>query len=293
MSTFKTLYGLSSVSAYTGHKLTHKTGYEIESKEKIGIEVEVENIRAVNHLNKVWQSKNDGSLRNNGIEFVSRPIYACDAPAVLHDLMVESLGADYCFSPRTSVHIHLDMQEQEGEDAINLLMLYTMFERLFYKFVGRGRIKNIYCVPLTETQLIQNTVVQGLRPDRWSKYTGLNLKTLESYGTIEFRHMHGTPDVRKLCVWIDLITKLKGYALKKGTKELRQMVSAIDDDFDFRALLTEIFGSTADFLKYDSFEDVRVSYPIAKQLLARPVNTLSGFINNYSAKSPYYLSRSK
>lgn len=265
------------------------SGYKIDSNEIIGIEVEVENINGVGRIRSMWQSKHDNSLRNNGVEFVSLPIRASDAPAALYSLMTETLGKDACFSPRTSVHVHLNFTDNEPEDVFNMVMLYAVFERLFYKMVGRQRIKNIYCVPLTETNLIPLMALRGAKPDFWHKYAGLNLKPLADYGTVEFRHMHGTADVQKLCVWIDLITKLKAYCLKQGSSHLRPLIASMDDNFDFEKLLREIFGSTADYLKYTALDDVRFTYPVAKILVTKTGTTQLTLAREVSADSEYFM----
>jgi hypothetical protein len=194
---------------------------------------------------------------------------ASDTPGALYSLMTETLQESCCFSPRTSVHIHLDCTTISHETVIDMVLLYSVFERLWYKYVGRQRIKNIYCVPITETSLLRILGNGGLQPNSWQKYAGLNLRPLGEYGTIEFRHMHGTPDIGKLVTWIDLICRLKTYCMKTDTKTIRKMIADMDSNFDFRKLLIDIFGDKADYMKYDSFEDVRFTYQAAKIGLTR------------------------
>lgn len=272
--TIREVFGLHQVQGITVSNPDNTVGYPIASTELIGIEVEVENVTRVNYLHEAWQSKADGSLRNNGIEFITLPSRACDAPILLESLMKRTLNADCCFSPRTSVHVHLNFLDNTNDDLTSFLALYSVYERLFYKFVGRQRIKNIYCVPITETALLSLSARKNTVSIKdWQKYTALNLKPLEQFGTIEFRHMHGTPDVTKLCVWIDLITKLKAYCLEEGSLSIKEKIVAMDESFDFRGLLYEIFGGTADYLKFESVNDVTFTYPQAKMLYCKS-NTL-------------------
>lgn len=268
-------------------KLTNNTGYTINSKSLVGIEVEVENAAHIARVNDIWAIKGDGSLRNGGVEFVTRPILASDAPAALAHLM-DLLKADACFSPRTSVHVHVDYTECQPEDVFNTVLLYSIFERVLYRFCGKQRIKNIFCVPITETNLLMHYAAQGLKPGRWCKYTGLNIKTLENYGTIEYRHMAGTPDVQKLCLWIDMITHLKEYCLKEGTKSIRAQVAGLHDDSDFTTLLKTVFGPAADALKFEDNKEVLSSYKVAKQLLSKPTTTISLIQREHSGASPIY-----
>lgn len=267
-----------------------RSNHNIPSNQLIGIEVEVENVIGTQlPRNTVWHAVADGSLRNDGMEFVSLPIKASSAPAALEQLLSDVLNQACHFSPRTSVHVHLNVQDMEVSQAIDLVMLYAVFEKLFYKFAGRGRIRNIYCVPITETKLLTRLVEKGLG-EEWSKYTGLNLTPIRgtgrgsddrregAYGTVEFRQMHGTFSVEKLCQWIDLITSLKEYILKSSTKDFRAMMHSMDDSFDFNKLLNEVFGEKAQWLKYDGFGDVRHTYMAAKSamLSSRTITRIMG-----------------
>lgn len=286
MSTIRETYGLDAVVA---HKITGMssitTPYVCKSQELIGIEVEVENIRDLTtNPNKVWVIDEDGSLRNNGREFITKPIPASSAPVALEYLMNNYLNKKCCFSPRTSVHIHLNMQDFTQDQVKDYILLYSIFEKLFYKFTGRGRMKNIYCVPLIDTDLLVRLGERRIL-DGWSKYTGLNVLPLQNYGTIEFRHMHGTSDVGKLTMWINLITSLKEYVRATPTASIRSDISNMDDDYAYEELLKNIFGEAAAGLKYEGLVDV--SYLPAKQALASS-KSLVNVRNAAQPKSDFY-----
>jgi hypothetical protein len=273
MTTIRERYGLAEVTA---HRVTGLASvvcpHVIKSPELIGIEVEIENVVELpGNPNKAWQIIEDGSLRNNGREFITKPVAASNAPVLLEYLMNGYLAKNCCFSPRTSVHVHLNMQDFTTPQVIDFVMLYSLFEKLFYKFCGRGRVKNIYCVPLIDTDLLANLGEKNLEHAGWSKYTGLNLLPLQQYGTVEFRHMHGTRDVGKLCVWINLITKLKEYVRAHSTKDIRNDVINMTDDYAFGELLYNIFGEYTEVFKFEGLNEV--TYLPAKQALSVRHNT--------------------
>ena len=259
MTTIREIYGLGDVQPYKYTGLSTITSpYVVKSNELIGIEVEIENVG--NDLNgnpnKVWQVVDDGSLRNAGREFVTKPILAASSPVLLDYLFNIYLPKQCCFSPRTSVHVHLNMLDFTTNQVADVILLYALFERLFYKFTGRGRAKNIYCVPLVETNLLVGLCGRDLRETGWSKYTGLNILCLSNYGTIEFRHMHGTSDVEKLSIWINLITALKEFVRSTNSKDIRTSIIQMDDDFDYLALMTRIFGEYTKYLKYEHLSEI-------------------------------------
>jgi hypothetical protein len=165
MATICEKYGQNRVGAYPPNKaiVERKTQSVVESSELIGIEVEVE--AAANRgisLNRVWSTKEDNSLRNGGCEFVSQPIMARHAPAALEHLMNDYLDMNICcFSPRTSVHIHLNMQDMTPDQCVDYIMLYSIFEKQLYKFVGKNRRKNVFCVPLADTTMLMSLAEYG------------------------------------------------------------------------------------------------------------------------------------
>lgn len=230
---------------------------EIANDEMVGIEVEIENADGGRmELNAAWQVTDDGSLRNGGREFITRPVKARDTPILLTHLFRQYLNTENCcFSPRTSVHVHLNVQDFEYDQLFSFVSLYSMFEKYLFQFVGRGRKNNIYCVPISESSLITNLIEKNPGRD-WSKYTSLNLLPVATQGTVEFRHMHGTADVQKLCQWIGMITRLKSYVKSQNTKELRVLISSLSDKTDIFSLAAAVFGEYADLLKLDNDFDV-------------------------------------
>lgn len=255
-------YELNEVEPASCQYFVNKPNGEekVGSDRVIGIEVEVENHQLLrNPESGVWHMDNDGSLRNNGVEWISLPIPARWAPHALYELLITDLSQECCFSPRTSIHVHVNAQDLQPEQVIDATLLYAVVEPLLYRFTGRGRDKNIYCVPLYDTDLMNYISSRGLdvAMERWSKYTGLNLLPLREHGTMEFRHMHGTFDHQKISVWIRLLTKIIDYAAAGRTKEVRRTVLSMDRHFDYFSLFQEIFGDDLMYLKFTGYADVR------------------------------------
>lgn len=291
MATIVEEYGLRPVSPaiVAGLSKHQADGMVVSSRELIGIEVEVENYTPkLGTLNRVWNVTTDGSLRNNGAEVISKPIEAIHAPMMLNYLFNEFLdNKQCCFGPRTSIHVHLNVQDLTRAQALDFILVYAIYERLFYKFAGRGRQKNVYCVPLSDSDLLVNLADQGeTRGGNWSKYTGLNTLPIREYGTIEFRHMHGTINVHKLTTWINLICKLKEYIKRTSTKTVRSMVAEMYDGFDFGAHLADIFGEYANAFRYEGPQEL--NYIQVKQALTSRASVVSNFHRNLKTDSSFF-----
>jgi len=175
-----------------------------------GIECEIESIRDYD-LGGEWETKPDGSLRNNGLEFISKPltlIHTVRAFKELHE-DISFRNSDEKFSPRTSIHVHVNCKNLDQAHVKRVVLLYALFEELFFLQVDPSRRDNIHCVALSDTHL-PTRYGQSVRDlaVTWSKYTALNLKPLTSLGTIEFRHSDGHDDVNRLEHWLKSIDGL-------------------------------------------------------------------------------------
>ena len=160
----------------------------------------------------------DGSLRNNGFEFLLPPSNSEDLIYLFEKFHHQLEVGENAFSFRTSTHVHVNMMFQTQEQCKSLLFLYSIFEPLAFSFVGSDRKSNIHCVPLNSTHMpsLYKRNLVDLR-ERWSKYTALNLIPLAELGTMEFRHLGGTGDVERFAAWIHFLERLWKEAMALGT----------------------------------------------------------------------------
>lgn len=236
----------------TAFEKTHtvKTPYKWTTMEgMIGIEIEVENITNPVPLAAYWDHKADGSLRNNGAEFVSVPLHIKQIQLALEHLF-DALNASNNpdFSNRTSVHIHVNCRDLTQDQLYNFILLYAIFEKHFYQIAGTRRMNSIFCVPLFRTNQLHKieTVVYDLNPD-WHKYCGLNLLPLyansvtQGYGTIEFRHLYGTNNILEILNWINDILCLRQAAIKMTTDDLLANIKNMNTTSSYMELYYQVF----------------------------------------------------
>lgn len=204
-----------------------------------GIELEIEDVREpffYSHNRSAWSTKQDASLRNGGIEFVSKPTQLDKLYLdILEFFNKNPFNGPLNYSDRTSIHVHTNVQDFTMEQLKNLVVLYSLTESILFDFVGNHRSEGIYCVPLNQTLIAQNlndtlsNISVGYRR-AWEKYLAFNLLPILTYGTVEFRHMHGTNDVQKIGNWLKLVSNLVGLAQVSNYSEV---VTAIkENNFD-------------------------------------------------------------
>lgn len=167
----------------------------------------------------------DGSLRNNGIEFITKPV-TYQRAIKLFDILHEGLTTGpNPYTPRTSIHVHVNMANMTMGQLKHLLLTYALLEPVFFEVAGETRKHNIHCVPLSFTFLpsIYNKPIQDI-VKAWSKYSAFNLMPVKTQGTVEFRHLYGTGDKVVYQKWLTLIKELWDFVYNNDETELRTML---------------------------------------------------------------------
>lgn len=266
---------------------TKSSGYD----QAIGIEIELEGCKYKQEFQDYsidcgafWGSKQDGSLRNNGVEFVSHLGLLISSADIALDALKKDLDEHLpkCeANVRTGLHIHFNIQGRSLYTLANILTLYALTEPAWFKISG-NRADSIFCVPWflnrkTLGNVLSNlltTVQQGnYRYWKWrnySKYCALNLSTIPIFGTIEFRHHVGTKDPETIMRWIkslyklfklaeetDLITNLLKYRGKRSRAVVFELLNTVFPNHIYDGATREIIEDVQDamFAFYKGFVD--------------------------------------
>jgi len=261
MSTIYQVYGTS--------------GYQLADSLLVGLECEIECLAdwSASKMGPEWGVTEDGSLRNSGREFISKPLpidAAAQAFIRLYSGLVFSDHPEGRFSERTSIHVHVNCQNIEEEHVRNIVLMYALFEEYFFAMVDPHRRENIHCVPLVET-FLPTYYSNPLRRmhERWTahKYTALNIRPLNALGTIEFRHMHGHDDPLLLAQWLGTISNLFSCA----TKRENQITAETINPANVSKWFDEVFKDSPSCMK------LKNALPLmtANQLLDIKLSTMS------------------
>lgn len=221
----------------------------------VGIELEYENVTGIvlhdphNFTVPVlpytprWRAVRDGSLRNNGAEFVSEPIHANTVSSALTELFDGSkLSYKWHTSVRTGLHVHVDVRDFGLDELKSLLIAYCLSEPALFHYVGAEREENIFCVPWYRAPGDAFNILKWFE-DRGgpeslsnylmhlSKYDALNWMPLIKYGTIEFRHACSTKDIQRIEEWVKICVQVVDLALKYDPKSLLSLYLDRPDNF--------------------------------------------------------------
>ena len=196
----------------------------------IGIEIETEgeNIQFVEpNGGFIWTTTKDGSLRgeypSQAAEFVmKRPCLHRYVEKHLDTLIASQKEAKFNFSFRTSVHVHLNVQQLTENQVFNLIYTYYLLEGVMVKYCGAHREANRFCLRLQDADGCYDILrdlfsrgIEGLAGHGQDalRYAGLNLAAIMKYGSVEFRSMRGTLDKATLLPWVNAIYNMRNFAV--------------------------------------------------------------------------------
>lgn len=242
----------------------------------VGLEYEIENVQAARRaegihphhsdvFSALWDIVEDGSLRNRGREFVSKPIKDEHIPAAIASLgaYIEREVSKADPSSRCGIHVHVNANDLTVTQVFGWISLYRIFERQLYKFSGE-RDKNLFCLPtwaydgnimnaLGYLPTKQNSAAISIATNGF-KYSGLNTKPLRDKGTLEFRQMQTVRDYDKIALWVEYLTRIKGAAAEECVDYDSFMVyldklSTLNTSSEYSELMVSVFGERCKFLE--------------------------------------------
>ena len=200
--------------------------YELLGKNKpikgdFGVEIEVEGTDLVEVNDKYWTSVHDGSLRGESFEYVFKtPLIQKDADKALESLKEDLKDSILKFSFRTSVHIHVNVQELEYKQLLNMIYTYLLIEEPLMTFCGKERKGNRFCLRLQDAEGILDTLIPMFRVMDYIgdiredaiRYSAINLAALQKFGSLEFRAMQGNLDVKRISTWTQALFNLREFS---------------------------------------------------------------------------------
>lgn len=234
-----------------------------------GMEVEVEGANLPQEIPYYWGITKDGSLRGESAEYVFKKSYSFEGTLKAIDVLVRATKDSVLnFSHRTSVHVHVNVQQLERDQLLNFLYISYLFDRALDHIGGREISGNRFCLRIGDAEgAVEYLKKFADRADAFAipqlgnaKYSAINIVPVAKYGSVEFRSMRGTLDKVVLKDWICIIKSLLDFSLKYATiKEM--MADFLNDE---QAFCCKIFPE--ELLPYFTYKelvsDLRMNYSL-------------------------------
>lgn len=204
----------------------------------------------------MWRYTYDGSLRgNDNAEYVlKKPLKFEEIPSAVDDLwqMFSDYGSVLDDSNRTSVHVHLNVQEFRLNRLCAFSALYFCIEDILTAWCGDHRIGNLFCLRAKDApaivsklrKLIVTNNTRVISKDDGLHYSGFNLQALSKFGSIEIRTLRGAREADVIITWVGILERLY-HLSEKYAEDPRTIVEGFSGR-PFEEFLKDILGPYTD-----------------------------------------------
>jgi len=189
-------------------------------KGEVGLEIEVEG-KKLPHEDQTpapWVYHHDGSLRGqeNAEYVLAKPVpfdKVGDSLVMLWKAF-KTKHSVFDDSNRTSVHVHLNVQEWHLNRLTAFLACYFALEEILTEWCGEYRVGNLFCLRAIDAPAIVSWTKRFIRSDgqvplpETLHYAGLNTNALKKFGSLEIRTLRGTSDQTVIKQWVDILKRL-------------------------------------------------------------------------------------
>src|SRR5690554_4489434 len=189
----------------------------------VGIEIEAEGVN-LPRADRYWNRVHDGSLRGDGLDraceyVLKRPMTSEEAQEALTYLeeQYKENGTVVNDSPRCGVHVHINCQRMSVLHLYNFMVLYLILEDVLVKWCGPTREGNLFCLRAKDAEYLLYVLSRALEEKSFRRrfstdevrYASMNIRSLPTYGSLEFRAMEGTDDMERIGQWADMLLELR------------------------------------------------------------------------------------
>jgi len=273
--------------------------------DRVGLELELESSKSqpLGWVDKqtMWTVHNDGSLRQNGVEYVfANPLWGGDIDAALQLFEDNTKGVNFVDTGYGSTHVHYNVGNLLTTEVMSIVVGWSILEDAFLTVCKPSRDGNNFAqrfnvlnqlVNVLSTQYTSGgnrieRLFANMSQDYW-KYANLNLATIRTFGTLEFRPYHSTWDIKEIRSWIDRLINFC-----KGMVAIGTPVQVLETaDRDLEAFITKYAGVPAteqliDLTRRNISTAFRLAYVVEdweniKEMRANPPKKKkkSGYVN--------------
>lgn len=241
-----------------------------------GIEIEVEGTGLPREVNQYWRCEADNSLRGESMEYIfakPQPLDKVKAIVKTLEKKFKDIGSVLNFSFRTSVHVHMNVQELTPERVLSTIYTYLLVEDALMNLCGENRKGNRFCLRLQDAEgLVERLAIAfsdlkngfGYIPKDTVRYSAVNVEAIPKYGSLEFRAMSGNCDPERIYNWCSVLDCLKQFTEKYNTPlSVYDLYNKVGPD----AFVLEIFKDKYPLIKYPNIrKDVEKNYSLSIDL---------------------------
>lgn len=245
-----------------------------------GVEIECEGKNLATPDVAVWHTVDDGSLRgefpHGRAEWVFRqPQSLADSITELDKLAKYQADnkAELNFSFRTSVHVHMNVQNLTFDQYLNTIYTYLLLENALVRYCGNERVGNRFCLRMQDAEGLAEMLhvlfnkgpkMLAYFSKETAKYASINLAATNQYGSLEFRAMQGNLSVPYISTWLRALFNIREFAKQhKNPQAIHDVFVKMGPSEFMEAVLKDEYR----FFSYeDEVNDIRHAFSITLEL---------------------------
>lgn len=188
---------------------------------------------------KLWEAVPDGSLKaykpgDQTIEYRFTKPLDMDGTEIALKLLNEHLSkpeVTIYHTGRTSVHVHINVNNEPMAVIYNYITLLTIFDELLVSQNGKHRIGNNFCLRAKDAEGFLISISQSLSHygnlgnlQHNNRYSSINVMSMFKFGSVELRSLECTIDNVRIMNWVRTLLAIKNSA--KNFKNPLEIVSS-------------------------------------------------------------------
>ena len=230
--------------------------------------IEISDIGYTHRVISSWKCVSDSSLSSGGFELVSPPLKGAQNIDSQIKTICEAISPLTRVNRTCGIHVHFEvldkyhfkrnvntsyssgkLQALKNKPAklftAKLLRNYGYFQPVIDSLVSPSRRGNQYCRNIPDGAQMTKTEISNFVNNKecyahliygmTGRYQVINLSSLESYGTVEFRQMNGSTNANKILNWVRIMERLvsRSWDRKYTDRDCKDYNLTIDGFMDF------------------------------------------------------------
>ncbi|AFE86175.1 putative amidoligase [Salinivibrio phage CW02] len=238
---------------------------DTEYNDHVGVEVEVEHRDPFgplpNNISRIWEVTGDGSLRQNGAEYVMRSPKTIENAVKATRVLLREVkkNNEIIDNGRGGVHVHINVGDLTNKQLVNYIAIVHCLDDILTYNCGEYRRGNLFCLRMRQATNVVDMVERFVETESVRvfntdsiRYASVNLKAIATYGSIEFRAMRSDGDEDNLEIWMRTLLHLKQVA--KQIDNPTQVVYNLSN-FGAENFVRELLGEFYEHYElYDGYE---------------------------------------
>jgi hypothetical protein len=195
----------------------------------LSLEIELQGHGLPQIFNPVWNTKNDGSLKDDaeGLEYIfNNPLPLSQVEEELIKFKSNFEDSEVLDSFYAGTHVHINVQNLTLRQLLCYICTYIVLEDVLVDWCGPTRVGNHFCLRIKDADYLITYIRNMIVDDNLSdlddnlRYSSLNFMSVPKFGSLEFRSLNSSLDVERMMKWCKILMRMRDNSILYGTPDV-------------------------------------------------------------------------